>query len=155
MSKPVNIYVASSWRNKYQPGIVALLRGAGYEVYDFRAPVPGDDGFRWSEIDPDWKSWTVEQYASALEHPVAERGFNYDFDALTGADLCILVLPSGRSASWEYGYHNGASGRCGIVHMPDPGEPELMYRGSTFTDTDEKLLAAVRDLIARDNLPHE
>ena len=143
MSKPLKIYVASSWRNKYQPDVVTLLRGAGYEVYDFRNPAPDDDGFRWSEIDPNWKSWTVEQYAAALNHPVAKRGFDYDFKALISADLCVLVLPSGRSASWEYGYHGGMTLRSGIVHMPEPCEPELMYRGSTFTDTHEKLLAAV------------
>lgn len=148
----VNIYVASSWRNKYQPGVVALLRGAGYEVYDFRNPAPDDDGFRWSEIDPDWKNWTVEKYAAALEHPVAERGFNFDFKALRRANLCVLVLPSGRSASWEYGWHNGAIGRSGIVHMPEPCEPELMYRGSTFTNTDEKLLAAVADHVKKYSL---
>lgn len=28
------IYVASSWRNTYQPGVVAALREAGHEVYD-------------------------------------------------------------------------------------------------------------------------
>ena len=32
------IYVASSWRNKYQPEVVAALRKAGHGVYDFRNP---------------------------------------------------------------------------------------------------------------------
>lgn len=32
------IYVASSWRNKYQPEVVAALRKAGHKVYDFRNP---------------------------------------------------------------------------------------------------------------------
>ena len=35
------IYVASSWRNKYQPEVVAALRKAGHEVYDFRNPKDG------------------------------------------------------------------------------------------------------------------
>ena len=30
------IYVASSWRDPYQPEVVAALREAGHEVYDFR-----------------------------------------------------------------------------------------------------------------------
>ena len=46
------IYVASSWRNTLQPGVVAALRGDGHEVYDFRNPAPGVKGFAWSEIDP-------------------------------------------------------------------------------------------------------
>ena len=32
------IYVASSWRNEYYPEVVAKLREAGHEVYDFRNP---------------------------------------------------------------------------------------------------------------------
>lgn len=150
----LKIYVASSWRNKYQPDVVALLLHYGYDVYDFRHPADDDDGFRWSEIDPDWKNWTVEKYAAALEHPIAERGFNFDFNALKAADLCILVLPSGRSASWEYGFHNAHVGRSGIVHMPEPFEPELMYRGSTFTSTDAQLIAAVEDHIKKHSLSH-
>lgn len=139
----MKIYVASSWRNKYQPEVVVALRGAGHEVYDFRNPEPNNNGFRWSEIDPNWQSWTVEQYAEALHHPIASNGFNLDMNAVLGADLCVLVLPSGRSASFEYGYHCGMTGRHGIVHMPEMCEPELMYRGSTFTDTIPRLLEAV------------
>ena len=39
------IYVASSWRNKYQPEVVAALRKAGHEVYDFRNPKDNPGGF--------------------------------------------------------------------------------------------------------------
>lgn len=139
----MKIYVASSWRNKYQPEVVVALRGAGHEVYDFRNPEPGEDGFRWSEIDPDWQKWTVDQYAQALNHPIAVHGYHLDMNAVLSADLCVLVLPSGRSASFEYGYHCGLSGRHGIVHMPEMCEPELMYSGATFTDTIPRLLEAV------------
>jgi hypothetical protein len=30
------IYVASSWRNEYQPHVVTLLKAHGMDVYDFR-----------------------------------------------------------------------------------------------------------------------
>lgn len=57
-SKVTKIYVASSWRNEFQWQVVHELRRVGHEVYDFRNPKPGDDGFHWSEIDPDWeRSW--------------------------------------------------------------------------------------------------
>ncbi len=39
------IYVASSWRNKYQPEVVAALRKAGHKVYDFRNPKDNPGGF--------------------------------------------------------------------------------------------------------------
>jgi len=137
------IYVASSWRNTYQPEVVAKLREDGHEVYDFKAPVPGNDGFRWSDIDPNWKDWDPGRYAQALDHPIAAHGHGLDMAALEAADLCVLVLPSGRSASFEYGYHWGRTGRPGIVYMPEPCEPELMYRGSKFAST----LFGLRDMV--------
>ena len=70
----MTIYVASSWRNEYQPGLVKLLREDGHEVYDFK----DSEGFRWSEVDPEWNSWTPQKYLEALKHPCAERGFNPD-----------------------------------------------------------------------------
>ena len=78
----MNIYVASSWRNPWQPGVVKLLRNAGHEVYDFREPVPGERGFAWSDIDPDWQEWRPEVYRKALKHKVAEHGFSRDMTAL-------------------------------------------------------------------------
>ena len=139
----MNIYVASSWRNAYQPGVVEVLRKAGHEVYDFKRPQPGDDGFHWSEIDGGWKNWTLAEYAKALDHPIAARGFASDMAALSKADLVVLVLPSGRSASWEYGYWCGMTRLQGVVHSPESVEPELMYRGSLFSGTLDELLAAV------------
>lgn len=41
----MKIYVASSWRNAYQPQVVDALRKEGNEVYDFRNPAEGDNGF--------------------------------------------------------------------------------------------------------------
>lgn len=120
------IYVASSWRNEQQPEIVRLLRGAGHEVYDFRNPRPGDHGFAWSEIDPEWQSWTPEQFRDALDHPIAGLGFLSDFRGMNWADCCVLVLPCGRSAHLEAGYFAGA-GKPVYVLLAD-GEPELMYR---------------------------
>lgn len=121
------VYVASSWRNGHQPGVVEALRMCGLDVYDFRHPRPGDDGFRWSEIDPAWENWTTRQYAEALKHPIAEAGFKSDMDALRSADATLLVLPSGRSAHLELGYAVGAGQRTAIL-IPERQEPELMAK---------------------------
>lgn len=40
------VYVASSWRNLLQPGVVSALRSMGHWVYDFKNPSEGDKGFR-------------------------------------------------------------------------------------------------------------
>lgn len=123
----MKIYVASSWRNDYQPAVVAALRMAGNEVYDFRNPSPGNTGFAWSEIDPDWRNWTSEEYKKALIHPVSEAGFKLDFDAMKWADACVMVLPCGRSANTEAGWMKGA-GKKVWVYQPIRQEPELMYK---------------------------
>lgn len=129
------IYVASSWRNEYQPAVVRVLREAGFMVYDFKNPTVGYDnpvagverGFAWSEIDPDWQSWTGDAYREALAHPTAERGFQSDFQAMQWADTCVLVLPSGRSAHTEAGWMAG-TGRRVYALMYGENEPELMSK---------------------------
>ena len=123
----MKIYVASSWRNLYQQIIVNLLRSFDHEVYDFRNPKPGDTGFDWKDINPDWKFWTPEQYRTALKDPIAESGFKNDFDAIQWADVCVLVMPCGRSAHTEAGWMKGA-GKKVYVYQQNPAEPELMYK---------------------------
>ena len=121
------IYVASSWRNKYCPEVVTRLREAGHEVYDFRNPPHGGAGFHWTDVDPDAPNWTYAQYAEGLHHPLAERQFQADIDALTWADTCVLVLPCGRSAHTEAGWMAGAGKRV-LAYIPEMVEPELMYK---------------------------
>lgn len=121
------IYLASSWRNPDQPHAVALLQAAGHEVYDFRNPAPGNTGFAWSDIDPEWLRWSSEDYIAALRHPLAEEGFDLDFRAMEWADTCVLLLPCGRSAHLEAGWMCG-SGRHVVVVHPDGQEPELMTK---------------------------
>ena len=121
------VYVASSWRNQYFPEVVKRLREAGHEVYDFRNPPHGGAGFHWTDIDPNAPDWTYAQYAEGLHHPLAERQFQADIDALTWADTCVLVLPCGRSAHTEAGWMAGAGKRV-IAYIPEMVEPELMYK---------------------------
>ena len=124
----MNIYVASSWRNALQPEIVKTLRADGHEVvYDFKA-----DGasFSWKDVVPDHvpgHDWPPSMLYRALDHPLAERGFETDMRALDACSACLLVLPCGKSAHLELGYAVG-HGKLTIVLMAQPSEPELMYR---------------------------
>ncbi len=122
----MRIYVASSWRNDYQPDVILGLREAGHEVYDFRNPRPENHGFHWSEIDREWKSWTMRRFIEALSHPLAEEGFGEDYRAMQWAEACVLVLPAGRSAHLEAGWFAGA-GKPLLILLAD-AEPELMYK---------------------------
>lgn len=140
--KRQKIYVASSWRNKYYPEVVAKLREAGYDVYDFRNPPSGDQGFKWSSVSENYMDWTPQQYRDQLNHPYAVRQFSNDIEAMETCDICVLVLPCGRSAHTEAGWFAG-KGRTTIAYIPEKQEPELMYKLFTYVccNLDELLTA--------------
>lgn len=150
----MRIYVASSWRNSCQQEIVQLLREGGYQVYDFKNPEPGNHGFQWTEISPAWQDWNAAEFREALKHPVAEACFALDMAALRGCDVCVLVLPCGRSAHLEAGYAAGA-GKPTVILLSGQDEPELMYKMTPYICVNqEELLAcleAIRDRL--DDLP--
>lgn len=142
----MKVYVASSWRNPQQPAVVEALRKEGFEVYDFRHPAPGNDGFAWRTIDPNWQQWTTEQYTKALNHPLAVDGFGLDMNALAACDFCVLILPCGRSAHLELGYAVGA-GKATFVLLVEGQEPELMYKmcGSLCASLEELVEAVCEE----------
>lgn len=145
----MRIYVASSWRNLLQPGVVHALRRCGHDVYDFRHPAPDvGDAFSWREIDPNWERWTPEEYRAAMQHPIAVAGYRHDIEALKACEACVLVLPSGRSASWEFGFAMG-QGKAGYVLQIDRCEPELMYREATILTSLDELLDAIESVPGR------
>lgn len=124
------IYLASSWRNSYQPKVLADLRAAGHDVYDFRNPNPEDPdnhGFSWKTVDPEWRDWTPQKLKTALKHPIAVSGHNYDHSAMEWCTACVLLLPSGNSAHLEAGWCAGR-GKATVVYAPEIKEADLMYR---------------------------
>lgn len=125
----MKIYVASSWRNNYYPSIVEALQKEGHDVYDFRNPTSGDKGFSWSDLGEtakDWQNWTADEYRKALQTSEARRGYNNDIKALQECELCVMVLPCGKSAHLELGGACGAGAQT-IIYMPEKQEAELMY----------------------------
>ncbi len=121
------IYVASSWRNVHYESVVKALREAGHDVYDFRNPPSGDEGFKWSCVSADYMDWSPQEYREQLGHPKAVRQFSNDIEAMKACDTCVLVLPCGRSAHTEAGWFAG-SGRKVLAYIPEKQEPELMYK---------------------------
>jgi hypothetical protein len=118
----MRIYVASSWRNERLTNVVAHLREAGHEVYDFRE----NEAFDWKQIDPDWERWTAGQFRKALENPLASAGFHRDITALNEAEACVLVAPCGRSSHLELGIAIGI-GLKTFVLLAEGERPELSY----------------------------
>lgn len=126
----MKIYLASSWRNEKFDNVLIELQKCGHSVYNFKQPSIQDSGFSWSQIDENWKNWTAEQYRTALVTRVAEHGFSNDFSAMQWADVCVLLLPCGRSAHLELGWMAGA-GKATIILTQDGQEPELMAKLAT------------------------
>lgn len=120
-------YVASSWRNARYPDVVAVLKGAGHEVYDFRNPTEGDPGFSFSRIDPEWQQWPAEKFRAMLDHEFAVDAFGKDKAGMESADAFLLVMPCGRSAHLEAGWAIGQGLPVAIL-LDDDSEPELMYK---------------------------
>ena len=131
----LKIYVASSWRNEYQAQVVVALRSDGHEVYDFK----DSDGFHWSEVDPEWKTWTPAEYIRGLSHSCANRGFDRDMEHLRWCEALVMVMPCGVSASMEMGWAVGA-GKPVAVYTPEIREPDLMVKmAGLITDDLEKI----------------
>lgn len=137
----VNVYVASSWRNEWQPRVVDALRNNGIAAYDFKAEDEGA-GFHWSSVDPDPpESWGVSKMIRVLDQPRAVHGFHMDFDAMHTATHCILVLPSGRSTHLEAGWMIG-QGKPTAVFIPEYDGPDLMWKmADLVTDSMQHLMA--------------
>lgn len=135
----MKIYVASSWRNPHQPGVVAYLRELGHEVYDFRNP-PNKSGFGWRQVDLNYSGGPVlaRHEERLVHHPIAIAGYAADLGALREADACVYVLPCGRSASWEYGVAFGMGKRCFVLWIGEH-EPELMFREAPICSSVEEL----------------
>ncbi len=123
--KPKYVYVASSWKNLHQPSIVAALRSAGIECYDFRNPSLNNYGFSWKSIDTFWQEWTPKQWRKALHHPIAQNGYLNDKTAMDKADCCLLVLPCGRSAHMEAAFMAAQNKRVYTLAL-EQTEPDLM-----------------------------
>lgn len=144
MTKPMFVYVASSWRNELQQALCAMLKSADIAHYDFKNP-PGGTGFSWKEVKgvgaaegikakgSDWEQ--VDEYLKMIDHPRAIKGYEADFAAMAFADVFVLVLPCGKSAHLELGWAVGAGKKTAIL-LEDPVEPELMYRMVDFMTDD-------------------
>lgn len=131
----MKIYVASSWRNIFHGDVVRALRADGHEVYDFK----DSEGFSWKEIDKDWNAWNPQEYLEALDHPLAQRGFARDMQALKDCEICVYVMPCGVSASMEMGYAVGA-GKKAFVYVPHLADPDLMVKMAELVTDDLSLI---------------
>lgn len=126
----MNIYLASSWRNPDYERVLDALSSDGHDVYDFRNP---NSAFTWGQVMPSHANndpVMAQTLVDALKHPLAVKGYQQDYDALSGADAVILALPCGKSAHLELG-HAAGEGKPTAVLLEPMNTPELMYSMAT------------------------
>ncbi len=129
------IYIASSWKNKYQQQLVEDLRKRGHKVYDFKHPYGRNDVPVWETVSvtQNLRSAYVEKclkgkdFKRMLLDRQSIKRFEEHFAAMQDADTCILLLPAGRSSHIEAGHMNGMGKRVFVMDTSKEVTPELMY----------------------------
>lgn len=119
----MKIYVASSWKNPFLDEVVLRLKEEGHEVFDFREHTK----FGWSQVDPEYKTWTRQNFVQGLQTPRAREAFWSDMEGLNSADAVVCVLPSNRSAHLELGFGVAAGKLTAVLLLEEPVTAELMY----------------------------
>lgn len=123
------IYTASSWRNQTYDHNLGTLKNSlpQHSFYNFKDP-KCSFVFQWESIDRNWSNWTPYQFRAVLNTNFeARQGFISDKTGLDWCDICVLILPCGRSAHLELGYAVGR-GKSTVVLLRKNFEPELMYK---------------------------
>lgn len=125
----MKIYVCSSWRNEYYPHVISAMRALKHEVWDWRNPPTGGNGFKWQDTgipgyDDGGKVDRIE-WSAMLNSKAAQAGFASDLAGMNWCDVGVLLHPCGRSAHLEAGW---LAGRGKTVHILalEPVEPDLM-----------------------------
>ncbi len=146
----MKLYVATSWRNSHFDGLVMELTRSGYEVWNWRKPPTGGNGFGGQDVGmADYQHGdkvAIPTYRNMLRQPAAQAGFASDLAGMNWADVGVLLLPSGRSAHLEAGW---MAGRGKTVHYLcyETVEPDLMIlalNGKICETTDQLLHVLAR-----------
>lgn len=133
------IYLIGSLRNEQVPIIGNQLRQEGFKVFDdWYAAGP--------EADDKWQAYEKARgrsYPEALKGAAAQNVFDFDKRNLDASDVCILVMPAGKSGHLELGYMVGKGKRSYILFDREPDRFDVMPNfvhvtgGGVYYDLDE------------------
>src|SRR5262249_14678888 len=110
--------------NEYHDRVVDAARGAGADVFDYRA---GDEAGPEAIFGPDFQNLTAADFAAALASSIAQEKLRADQDAIDRCDVFILLLPAGKSSHLESGYALRAGKRTIIAALDGVVPAELIY----------------------------
>jgi hypothetical protein len=137
--RPIKIYLASSWKNESLVMWWAeKLRALGYPLDAFCNAAGGRLVFHFSEIgDP-----SGLDAINFLEDERSQKAFAEDKKWLDWADVCLLILPAGKSSHLEAGYAVGSGKKLIIWQENFPkGEFDVMYGfADLITDSEHNVM---------------
>lgn len=143
-----DIYIASSWRNKIFDEFYKGLLNNGFNPYNFKA---GEKAFNWRETLDTYKQddlVSAHEMTRMLNTIQADEAYQADMSALEQAQVCLLLLPCGKSAHFELGWAVAKKKDC-IVFMSRPSEPELMYKECHIVNNFYDLLLCLRSITGK------
>ena len=141
----MKIYLASSWKNSELVREWAKTLASSpyhHQVDAFCDPSTGRYVFHFSEIgDP-----SELDAINFLQDPRSQKAFAEDKKWIDWADVCLLILPAGKSSHLEAGYAKGCGKDLVIWQSEYPkGEFDVMYG---FADMVTDSGVAVIDFLA-------
>jgi len=127
----MNIYLASSWKNK--EAVLEMAEMLKYEGHTVDAFCDEENrvSFNWSELldimDREGKDITELDAKDMMSHWRVREAFQEDKKYLDWSDAVIMLMPCGRSAHLEAGYAAGCGKKLYIIGGFEKGEFETMY----------------------------
>ena len=132
----MNIYIASSWKNKlHLLSIAESLRSFNFNVDLFCDDSTNRYCFNYEGI----KNWGELNAKTYLDIPEVQKVFKENKKWLDWCDVCLLVLPAGKSSHLESGYAVGSGKHLVIYHLDSvlpKGDFDAMNAFANFITTD-------------------
>jgi len=128
----MKIYIATSWRMEGTAILVAQrLREAGYLVDCFCDKSSGRHVFKWDDFSEGKGELENYDLPGLLKRAEVKYEVDYAFQEdkkqLDWAEVCVLIIPSGRSAHLEAGYAKGQGKKLYILGGFIKGQFDVMY----------------------------
>ena len=136
----MKIYLASSWKNPFYEDVRNFLELQGHNVYDFKNP---EYAFNWREFS----IFSPNDYIGVLQHERCQRAFRHDMEALRSCNVCILLLPCGKSAHMEAGWARGAGKFTAVYIGAREIDPDLMHLMADAFVTNLRELKEILDVL--------
>ena len=128
MNRRLNIYISSSWKNREAIRDLAVqLTQNGHEVYDFTDPNCRKTPEIPPEKFPEQFDPAMHIYSQYIQRPEWKAAINENREAISRADLIILLLPCGNDAHADWGFGVGMGKHSIVVGHPHKGDRSLVH----------------------------